>query len=84
MRIIMTKSDLPFGSEFSPSQIDLTELLEIADECQGKTKEMELKIQGRFFINKGGDAYNSWKLANNCRLGLKSYSIIDEDSYLFH
>ena len=31
----MIKSDLPFGSEFSPSQIEMTKLLEFAKEVGG-------------------------------------------------
>lgn len=32
----MQKSDLPFGSEFSPSQIELPELLELAPTCESE------------------------------------------------
>ena len=40
----MVKSDLPFGSEFSPSQIELTNLLEIAKSVGGNWKEFEAQI----------------------------------------
>jgi len=33
---MMQKSDLPFGSEFSPSQIDLPKLLELAMTCKSE------------------------------------------------
>jgi site-specific DNA-methyltransferase (cytosine-N4-specific) len=42
-------SDLPFGSEFSPSQIDLPELLEIVNTHQGNPKNMEAAIMARYF-----------------------------------
>lgn len=38
---IVLKSDLPFGSEFSPSQIDLPELLELAITHAGDVKALQ-------------------------------------------
>lgn len=37
----MQKSDLPFGSEFSPSQIELPELLELAMTHAGIVKALQ-------------------------------------------
>lgn len=37
----MQKSDLPFGSEFSPSQIDLPELLELAMTHAGNVRALQ-------------------------------------------
>lgn len=71
--------DLPFGSEFSPNQIDLSEVLEICKENEGKRDAVEAAILVRFFSAHGhGNAENRKKLAMNCRLGLKNYGIIDD------
>ena len=43
----MPKSDLPFGSEFSPSQIDLPSVLEYAKKYGGAWKRFELEIRER-------------------------------------
>lgn len=76
-------SDLPFGSEFSPSQIELPVLLDLAATHEGDAKAMQASIQARFFSKHGGgDAKNQKTLAMNCRLGLKAYGIIDEDANL--
>lgn len=79
----MRRSDLPFGSEFSPSQIVLPDLLEIIEASQGDWRAMEAAILKRYFSGHaegryGEDAaYNRGKLANNCKLGLIAYGIIE-------
>lgn len=73
------KSDLPFGSEFSPSQIDLPEVLGIAEAHSGNLQALQDAIQARYFsAHGGGSASNQRTLAMNCRLGMKAYGIIDE------
>lgn len=77
------RSDLPFGSEFSPSQIELPVLLDLAVTHEGDAKAMQASIQARFFsTHGGGNAKNQKTLAMNCRLGLKAYGLIDEDANL--
>lgn len=80
---MVQRSDLPFGSEFSPSQIDLPALLDLAVAHEGDAKSMQASIQSRFFsTHGGGNAKNQKTLAMNCRLGLKAYGLIDEDAKL--
>jgi len=76
------KSDLPFGSEFSPSQIELPILLEIAHDIGGDWKEFEQRVKETFFEYEDTSEYNRGKLANNCKLGMIAYGIIDRDSNL--
>ncbi|MBE6709531.1 MAG: restriction endonuclease [Ruminococcaceae bacterium] len=77
--------ELPFGSEFSPNQIELTKLLEIC-KCNEKNKTaIELEILNEFFSDHGNNSTsNQQKLAMNCRLGLKSYGIIDDMCQFTH
>lgn len=75
-------SDLPFGSEFSPSQIDLPKLLEIVEANLGNVRQMEVAIREAYFSDHGegdGGEYNRGKLANNCKLGMIAYGIITRD-----
>jgi site-specific DNA-methyltransferase (cytosine-N4-specific) len=81
------KSDLPFGSEFSPSQIDLPELLGIVARHQGNPQALEAEILRTYFADHGSAgadetmrAYNKGKLANNCKLGMIAYGLIDRDA----
>jgi len=74
----MPKSDLPFGSEFSPSQIDLPNLLEIVVKYAGHVKAFEEAVLNCFFSNHASNIGNRQKLAMNCRLGMKAYGIIDD------
>lgn len=80
----MPKSDLPFGSEFSPSQIDLATILEIAEAHQSDEKGLEKAVQTAYFDINNSDAsdYNRAKLANNTKLGLRAYGIIDDSGRL--
>ncbi len=77
------RSDLPFGSEFSPSQVDLRTLLDLALEHEGDAKALQAAIQARYFsAHSLGNESNQKKLAMNCRLGMKAYGLIDEDANL--
>lgn len=75
----MKKSDLPFGSEFSPNQIDLPGALELAKQYEGDKNEFESKVKHTFFINNKTSDYNKRKLAMNLRLSMKAYGIINND-----
>lgn len=82
-----TTSDLPFGSEFSPSQIDLSWLLGIAAKHAGNLSALEVAIRAKYFAAHGGKDpsktdQNQKTLAMNCRLGLQGYGIIDSTGNL--
>jgi site-specific DNA-methyltransferase (cytosine-N4-specific) len=76
-------SSLPFGSEFSPSQIDLRQLLELIDTHEGNQPALQAAILATWFAEHGAGAdpekaaKNRNTLAMNCRLGLRAYGIID-------
>jgi site-specific DNA-methyltransferase (cytosine-N4-specific) len=77
------KSDLPFGSEFSPSQVELPRLLELAHEHEGNQPALQAAIQTEYFSRHGGgSAKNQRTLAMNCRLGMRAYGLIDEAANL--
>jgi len=78
----MPKSDLPFGSEFSPSQIELPEVLDIACRHGGDWKAFEAAVRNRYFEGYKTSDYNRGKLANNCKLGMIAYGIVDRDARL--
>ena len=76
------KSDLPFGSEFSPSQIDLGRVLELAEQHGGDWRAFEAAVRSTWFENHSTSDYNRVKLANNTKLGMIAYGIIDRDASL--
>ena len=78
----MARSDLPFGSEFSPSQIDLREVLEIVRASGGDSKAFEAAVHDRYFSENKTSEYNRRKLANNTKLAMVAYGIIDRDARL--
>ena len=78
----MGKSDLPFGSEFSPSQIDLGSLLELADRHGGDWRAFEAAVRSNWFEKHATSDYNRSKLANNTKLGMIAYGIIERDAAL--
>ena len=74
----MPRSDLPFGSEFSPEQIDLPVLLELAHEHGTDWKAFEASVRDRYFSKHETSDYNKSKLANNTKLSLRAYGLINE------
>lgn len=76
------KSDIPFGAQFSPNQVELRSLLKICQENEGDREKITQEILKSFFQNKGQDDYNRKKLAGNTFLALKAYKIIDEKGNL--
>lgn len=77
-----SKSDLPFGSEFSPSQIELARVLEFARTHGGDWKAFEATVRKAYFEDYGTSDYNKGKLANNTKLGMIAYGLIDRDANL--
>jgi site-specific DNA-methyltransferase (cytosine-N4-specific) len=75
-------SDLPFGSEFSPSQIDLSTVLDFAHQHGGDWKAFEAAILAKYFAANPTSDCNRRKLANNCKLGMIAYGIINRDASL--
>ena len=76
----MSQVKLPFGSEFSPSQTRLPELLVFCQDFSGNKEMLESAILKKYFSSHGNESeVNKKKLAMNCRLGLKAYEIIDEN-----
>ncbi|HJT55876.1 MAG TPA: hypothetical protein VJ761_05240, partial [Ktedonobacteraceae bacterium] len=75
----MQQSDLPFGSEFSPSQIDLAQLLELAKQNSGNWRIFEETIRETYFDRNNTNDTNKKKLANNTKLGMIAYGLIDRD-----
>jgi site-specific DNA-methyltransferase (cytosine-N4-specific) len=76
------KSDLPFGSEFSPNQIDLIRVLELAREHSGDWRALEDAIRREYFDSHPTSEYNRRKLANNCKLGMIAYGVLHRDGTL--
>lgn len=75
----MIRSDLPFGSEFSPQQIDLSILLEIAYRHGKDWKGFETEVRERYFSDYKTTDYNKSKLANNTKLSMRAYGLIEGD-----
>lgn len=78
----MPKSDLPFGSEFSPSQIDLGKVLEFSRQNAGDSHAFEAAIRDEYFAQNETNDYNKRKLANNTKLAMVAYGLIDRDARL--
>lgn len=78
----MKKSDLPFGSEFSPSQIELPAVLDMAATHGGDWHAFEAAVRAAYFEGHNTSDYNRGKLANNTKLGMIAYGVIDRDANL--
>ncbi len=81
--MVQRSSDLPFGSEFSPSQIELPTVLELAQAHEGDATALQAAILARYFsAHGGGNVRSQATLAMNCRLGMKAYGLIDKEGKL--
>jgi len=78
----LPRSDLPFGSEFSPSQIELSHVLELAAMHGGDWNAFEEAVKAAYFADHLTNEYNKRKLANNTKLGMIAYHVIDRDANL--
>lgn len=76
------KSDLPFGSEFSPNTIDLPRLLELVKSLGGDQVALEAELKAQFFARNVTSEGNRQKLAMNLRLSLQAYGLIDGQARL--
>ena len=75
----MPRSDLPFGSEFSPDQIELPVLLVLAHEHGADWKNgFENAVRDRYFAAHRTSDYNKSKLANNTKLSMRAYGLIGQ------
>lgn len=71
-----TASALPFGSEFSPAQIELPALLELAHVHAPDWRAFEAAVRERYFDGYNTSATNKAKLANNTKLSMQAYGLI--------
>ncbi len=77
----MAKSDVIFGSEFSPAVIDsFANLLELIHEHQPNRRELQRAIDKRFFAGKGKNADPRKTLGDNTILAMIAYGIIEREN----
>jgi len=74
----MKRSEIPFGAQFSPRQIDLPKLLDIIHEKAGNRRQITEAIRQEFFITHATS--QQWKLADNTVLALRAYQLLDEEA----
>lgn len=65
----MPKSDIAFGSEFSPEQINLAEVLGVLFDCDGSRDRLNKVIAARW--------YKDPEVGKNLPLALRAYGIIE-------
>lgn len=76
-------STLPFGSEFSPAQIRLPHLLELAHGHGTDWHGFEAAVHDEYFAHYRTTERNRRKLANNTKLSMRAYGLIqDRDTSL--
>jgi hypothetical protein len=73
----MPKSDIVFGSEFSPAVIDLPELLSLVGMHSPSRAALQNAIDERFFRGKGKNADPKKTLGDNTILAMTAYGLIE-------
>lgn len=70
------KSEIPFGAQFSPNQVDLVHLIQLIVEYEGNRTQLTEAIRDSFFTTQA--ANQRLKLAENTVLALRAYDLLDE------
>jgi site-specific DNA-methyltransferase (cytosine-N4-specific) len=78
----MAKSDLPFGSEFTPSTMSLAHLLRLAAEHDGNRAGLRDAVQAAYFAGHATSDTNKRKLAGNTLISMGAYGLLDGNSHL--
>jgi hypothetical protein len=73
----MPKSDIVFGSEFSPAVIDLPRLLKLVAKHRKNRAQLQAAIDKAFFPGKGKNANPRKTLADNTILSLIAYGVLN-------
>jgi len=74
---VTKKSEIPFGAQFSPNQVDLPDVLQIIHEHMGDRDKITEAIRDKFFADHSPT--QRWKLADNTVLALRAYGLLDKD-----
>lgn len=70
------KSEIPFGAQFSPNQVNLPKLIQLVHDKAGDRGEITEAIRDEFFAEHSPT--QRWKLADNTVLALRAYGLLDE------
>ena len=73
---MVQKSEIPFGAQFSPNQVNLPKLLQLVHDRAGDRGEITDAIRDEFFAEHSPT--QRWKLADNTVLALRAYGLLDE------
>jgi site-specific DNA-methyltransferase (cytosine-N4-specific) len=73
----MAKSDLPFGSEFTPTTMSLAHLLRLAAEHHGNRSGLRDAILAAYFAQHATSETNKRKLAGNTLISMAAYGLLD-------
>jgi len=74
--MLAQKSEIPFGAQFSPNQVNLPKLLQLVHDKAGDRGKITNAIRDEFFAKHAPT--QRWKLADNTVLALRAYGLLDE------
>lgn len=73
----MEKKTLPYGTQFTPNQVDIMALLRVLEINEGvSAKDFITELENAFFKKNAADSRKT--MASNCRQSLVSYGILEE------
>lgn len=75
--VVVNKSEIPFGAQFSPNQVKLPKILHILNTYAGNRTQITELIRDAFFTTHAAD--QRWTLADNCVLALRAYQLLEDD-----
>jgi hypothetical protein len=78
--VVKKKSDIPFGGNFSPNEVDLAEVLTLAEHKNGDRAGLEAAVLATYYADRPIERPD--KLAYNVVLGMTKYGLLTEDGSL--
>lgn len=72
----MPSARLPYGKQFSPTQVDLPTVLEICELHEGDREALQSALRDAFFDDRSASLDNRNKLAMNAFLAMRQYDLV--------
>lgn len=77
-----SKSDIPFAGDFSPNEVDLAEVLDLAVANAGNREALNAAVRARYYEHRPIPDKQKKTLAYNVTLGMEKYGLMEKDASL--
>ena len=80
--MVASRSDIAFAGDFSPNEVDLTEILGLANANAGNRDRLTAAVRARYYEHRLIPDKQKKTLGYNVTLGMEKYGLIEKDGTL--